>query len=247
MIDETTNPRYDGGNRLIDGLPPADRHQIVPHLTMMTAEEASSGILRAEPITAAYFPIDAVFSVLVELARGESYEVDTVGRSGLIGGELIFGTTAASRSVICQIGGTFAQMPRDAFEECLQNSGPFSLAVHHALLLQWYRAQQTIACNFAHSLVQRCARWALLTHEAIERDTFKFRAEYLSMMLGEQTHVVMEPMATLQAVGAIRYAEDTMTIVSGRALREAACECYTAPNEYAQRLAPRRDHKREAQ
>jgi len=235
-MNETTQLGYGGGNRLIDGLPPADRDEVVAHLSIMTAEEASGGISRGEPITAAYFPVDAVFSVLVELSPGDCYEVDSVGRAGLIGGELLFGAEFATRSVICQVAGRFAQMSRDALRDCVARTPSFANAVHRALLLQWYRAQQTVACNFAHSPVERCARWALLTYDAVGRAEFTFRAEYLAMMLGVHPHAVTEPMAALQAIGAVRYADDGLTIVSERRLREAACECYTAPVDLAQRL-----------
>jgi CRP-like cAMP-binding protein len=240
-MDAAPNARYEGGNRVIDDLPASDRSAVIEHLTMMTADEASAGIARGEPIAAVYFPIDAVFSVLVELSSGDCYEVDTVGRRGLIGGELLFGAEIASRSVICQVAGRFAQMPVDAFEQHLAKTPSFAAAVNRAVLLQSYRAQQTIACNFAHTLVERCARWTLLTHDAVGRAEFTFRAEYLAMMLGVQTHVVAEPMATLQAIGAVRFADDVVTVVSERSLRDVACECYVAPVEFAQRLdAPRR-------
>ena len=246
-MDESEQQRYPGGNRLIDGLPAADRERIVAHLTMMVGEEASAGISRGERITAVYFPIDAVFSILVELRGGDCYEADSVGREGLIGAELLLGADIASRSVICQVGGRFAQMPVDAFEQCVAEARPFGAAVHRALLLQSYRAQQTIACNFAHTLEERCARWALLTHDAIGQAQFPLRSEYLAMMLGVQTQVVTEPMESLQAIGAIRYAGGVVTIVSERRLRDAVCECYTAPIEFAQRVVEHRPVQREAQ
>jgi CRP-like cAMP-binding protein len=245
-MDATPNVRYDGGNRVIDGLPPADRDAVVEHLTMMTAEEASAGIGRGEPIAAVYFPVDAVFSVLVELSGGDCYEVDTIGRRGLIGGELLLGAEVASRSVICQVAGRFAQMPVEAFERHLAQMPSFTTVVHRAVLLQSYRAQQTIACNFAHTLIERCARWALLTHDAVGRNEFTFRAEYLAMMLGVPTHVVAEPMAALQAIRAVRFADDAVSIVSEARLRDAACECYAAPAEYAQRLETRPRVQRDA-
>jgi CRP-like cAMP-binding protein len=230
-MHDTTSERYDGGNRLIDDLPAADR-------------EASSGVSRGDRITAVYFPIDAVFSVLVELAGGDCYEVDTVGHGGLIGGEILLGVKVAPRSVICQVGGRCVQMPLDAFQHCLAEAPAFSASVHRALLVQWYRAQQTVACNFAHTPVERCARWASMTLDAIGRTEFTFRAEYLSMMLGMQTHLVAEPMATLETIGAISYADDYLHVVSQRRLREAACECYAAPAEYSRRLAVSHDGHR---
>jgi CRP-like cAMP-binding protein len=245
-MDETSPARYDGGNRLLDGIPPADRDEVIRHLTMMSAEEASGGISRGQRITAAYFPVDSVFSVLVELGGGDCYEADSIGREGLVGGELLFGADVASRSVICQAGGRFAQMPVEAFEQCVAQTPSFAAAVHRALLVQWYRAQQTIACNFAHTALERCARWTLLTHDAIGRPDFPLRAEYLAMMLGVQTHLVTEPMAALQAIGAIHYTGDAVTVTSKRRLLEAACECYTAPVEYLRRLEKRRPIQREA-
>jgi CRP-like cAMP-binding protein len=245
-MDETADAQYGGGNRIIDDLSAADRAEVIRHVTMMTAEEASAGISRGERIAAAYFPIDAVFSVLVELSGGECYEADSVGREGLIGGELLFGADVASRSVICQVGGRFAQMSADAFDRCVAHVPPFGAAVHRALLMQWYRAQQTIACNFAHTLVERCARWTLLTHDAIGRPEFPLRAEYLAMMLGVQPHVVTEPMGVLQSIGAIRHGDETVTVASERRLREAACECYIAPVEHAKRLASRKQRQRES-
>jgi len=244
-MDETPHARYSGGNRLIDGLPAAERNEVVRHLTMMTAEEASAGISRGERITAAYFPIDTVFSVLVELSGGDCFEADSVGHEGLIGGELLLGADIASRSVVCQVGGRFAQMPVDAFQRCVAEVPSFATEVKRGLLMQWYRAQQTIACNFAHTLVQRCARWTLLTNDAIGRPEFPLRPEYLAMMLGVQTHVVAEPMAVLQSIGAIRHGGGTVTVTSDRRLREAACECYTAPVEHVKRLGSRKPVQRE--
>ena len=245
-MDAAPNARYEGGNRVIDSLPPADRDKVVEHLAMMTAEEASAGISRGEPITAVYFPVDAGFSVLVELSGGDCYEVDTIGRGGLIGGEVVFGAEFASRSVICQVAGRFAQIPRDVFLQQLAQMPSFVTAVHEAMLLQTYRAQQTIACNFAHTLVERCARWILLTHDAIGRAEFTLRHEYLAMMLGVQTHVVAEPMAALQAIGAVSTDGEVVTVVSERELRDVSCECYVAPAEYARQLETPQQIRREA-
>lgn len=246
-MNDPTIERYEGGNSLLDGLAAEDQAAVMEHLTIMIAEEASGGLARGERITAVYFPIDAVFSVLVELSGGDCYEVDSVGRGGFIGGELVLGVDIATRSVICQIGGRFAQMPLQAFRDLLADRPAFAIAVHRAMLLQWYRAQQTIACNFAHSLVQRCARWTAMTLDATGRPDFPFRAEYVAMMLGVQTNVVAEPMAALEAIGAIRYAEDYVHVRSEHRLREAACECYNAPVAFAHSFGLRDEGQRRTQ
>ena len=235
-MDQGPQRRYEGGNRLIDGLEPADYDAVARSLTVMHAAEASTGISYGDPIGAVYFPMGALFSVLVEVDGGDCYEVDTVGRDGLVGGELLLGATLASRSVICQGGGSFAQMPVDAFEGQLAAAPAFRRAVGQALQLQWFRTQQTIACNFAHTLAERCARWILMNRDEAGTDEFPLRLEFLSMMVGVRPHLIAEPLAALQGIGAIRYADGVVRVLSEIGLREAVCECYTVPHHHARRL-----------
>ena len=237
LMDEIADVRYDGGNRLIDGLPAADRDDVIRHLTMMTAEEASGGISRGERYRGGVLPGRLGLLGPRRTGGGDCYEADSVGREGVIGGELLLGADVASRSVICQVGGRFAQMPAEAFLRCVGHMPSFAGTVHRALLMQWYRAQQTIACNFAHTLVERCARWTLLNHDAIGRAEFPLRAEYLAMMLGVQTHLVAEPMAVLQSIGAIRFDGDTVVIVSDLRLRSGVRVLHRAVDFAAPRRA----------
>lgn len=45
-------------------------------------------------------------------------------------------------------------------------------------------AQHT-ACNRRHPIVQRCARWLLMTHDRVETDQFQLTQEFLAQMLCE--------------------------------------------------------------
>jgi hypothetical protein len=54
-------------------------------------------------------------------------------------------------------------------------------------------------------------------------------------------------MRVLEAIGAIRDADGEVSVISERRLREAACECYTAPAQYSQRLETLRPIQREAE
>ena len=228
---------YEGGNRLLDGLSRTGRLGIVSNLAVLTAEEPSHGLARGEAVASVSFPIDAVFSVLVELHDGESYEVDTVGRSSLIGGEMLLGAPIAARSVICQLGGRFARMPVAAFSDAAERSTEFRTAVLRSLHLQWFRSQQTVACNFRHDFTERCARWILMTQDEVGRDAFHLRREYLSMMLGCAPAEIELPMQALETVGAIRYADEDVAVLSSGQLHEAACECFAATARYRRTIA----------
>jgi len=45
---------------------------------------------------------------------------------------------------------------------------------------------QSAACNQFHSLVQRCCRWLLMTHDRMQSNEFLLTQEFLAMMLGVQ-------------------------------------------------------------
>jgi CRP-like cAMP-binding protein len=217
---------YQCGNTILDRLSPVERESLLPKLIVYLEEEGTVLRARDQPIDAVHFPIDAVFSVIVELAQGNMYEVDVVGRGGAVGVELALGAQMSSRTVLCQAGGSVATLSRSEFKNALDRSPIFLAAVRESLRRQWFDSQQTVACNFAHTIEQRAARWILMTQDQIGRERFSMRAEFLSIMLGINVAKIREPLVVLEELGCIHYADDTLTVLSRKALDEVSCECY---------------------
>jgi len=217
---------YRGGNAILDRLAPDEREALLPQLSVCFEEEANVLHRLDQPIDAVHFPIDAVYSIIVELAQGQMYEVDVVGRVGVIGAEIAIGAQMASRTVLCQAAGRVARLPSDQFETALDRSRTFLGAVRESLRRQWFDSQQTVACNFAHPVEQRAARWILMTQDQIGHENFPMRAEFLSIMLGIPEAQVREPLAELVELGCIRYEAEQMTVLSRSALHANVCECY---------------------
>jgi CRP-like cAMP-binding protein len=221
-----TPEQYTGGNSVLDCLSEAERVRLLPGLRVALDEEASLLYQRNELIAAVAFPIDAIYSVVVELPDGDAFEVDLIGREGVAGAEISLGAPASARSVLCQAAGRVAHLPSDQFKAALTQSDPFLNAVRQSMRRQWFNSQQTVACNFAHTIVQRAARWILMTSEQLGRDEFSMRAEFLSIMLGVAPQLVREPLDVLAAVGSIRFADGRVTIISLQTLLDYACVCY---------------------
>ena len=217
---------YHGGNTILDRLDRSEREALLPHLHVFDEEESNVIRTRGQPIEAVYFPIDAVYSVVVELSQGHTYEVDVIGRGGVVGAELAIGAHRALRTVLCQAGGRVAQLPSEYFKETLTRDKSFFLSVSESLRRQWFDSQQTVACNFVHTLEQRAARWILMTQDQRGRDCFPMRREYLSIMLGLTPAKVGEPLAVLEQLDCIRYEDEHVTVTSREALHEYVCECY---------------------
>lgn len=224
---------YSGGNLILDRLTANERLALFPALTVRLEEEGSVLQTSDAPIETVTFPIDAVYSVVVELDRGQMYEVDVIGRGGAVGAELALGAHVASRNVLCQIAGRAAQISQTHFMLALDRSRTFLSSVREALRRQWFASQQTVACNFAHTVEQRTARWLLLTQDQVACDEFLLRPEVLSIMLGLQERLIHEPLSVLARLGCIRVEGPQITVLSHRTLEEYACECYQR-----QRTAP---------
>jgi CRP-like cAMP-binding protein len=221
-----TPEQYTGGNTILDCLSEAERALLLPGLRVALDDEASLLYQRNESIVAVAFPIDAIYSVVVELPDGDAFEVDLIGREGVAGAEIALGAPASARSVLCEAGGRVANLPSEQFKAALTQSDPFLDAVRQSMRRQWFNSQQTVACNFAHTIVQRAARWILMTADKLGRDEFPLRMEFLSIMLGVAPHLVREPLDVLAAVGGIRYIDGCLTIISLQTLLDYACVCY---------------------
>ncbi|GAC1578738.1 MAG: Crp/Fnr family transcriptional regulator [Candidatus Elarobacter sp.] len=224
---------YDGGNLLIDALPPSERARVIEQLTVFEPDVPDCVVARNERFRDVLFPIDAVFSITAELRRGEVYEVAAVGREGVIGAELALDMTVAPRSVMSQVGGRSARMTGAAFGRFYAENRAFSRGVHRHLIHRLFIAEQLIACNFAHDLTQRCARWILMFRDQVGRDDFSLREEFLGIMLAVSTREASRATRPLQNAGALRYENERVAIVDAAMLLEASCECYAAQRRYA--------------
>lgn len=233
MSADVAEGRYEGGNDILDRLAPDDREAVLSQLVVYFEEEGNVLRTRDRPIDTVHFPIDSVYSVVVELGRGQMYEVDAIGRSGAIGAELALGAQVASRTVLCQVAGRVAQVPTPQFMTALDRSRAFLMAVRESLRRQWFRSQQTVACNFSHTLEQRTARWILMTEDHVGKDCFSLRGEFLSIMLGISETEIRHPLSVLVELGCIQYEGAQLTVLSRSCLEEYACECYEV-----QRTAP---------
>jgi CRP-like cAMP-binding protein len=226
MDSRLTEGAYYGGNEILDRLSQREREALLPHLHVYHDDEANVLRTRDQPIDAVHFPIDAVYSVVVELSQGHTYEVDVIGRGGVVGAEIAIGAQRALRTVLCQAGGRVAQLPCHQFKDVLARNKTFLLAVRDSLRRQWFDSQQTVACNFVHTVEQRAARWILMTQDQSGRDHFPMRYEYLAIMLGIPQMKVHEPIGVLTQLDCIRYADEYVTVISREALRNYVCECY---------------------
>lgn len=217
---------YSFGNRVLDALPTFDLPELRNELQVVSLAAGQYTHVLGEPMDHVDFPIDAVLSVVATLENGDTVEVNTIGREGFVEAYAALDLVVAPRTSFCQVGGNVARMPIASFRRRMTNSAPFARLIYHNVSAMLFSAQQFVACNAKHALIQRCARWLLMTADRVGTARFPLTHDFLAIMLGVRRASVSEAAESLQRSGAIEYHRGKVTIASRASLEAAACECY---------------------
>lgn len=166
-------------------------------------------------------------------------EVATIGNEGMAGLPLFLGTDRSPGSCFSQVPGRALEMSAAGFQSVIQRNGHFAALLRlytQALMIQ---ISQGTACNSAHSIEQRCARWLLLTHDRVRKDEFLLTQEFLGQMLGVRRASVGAVAGALQKRRYIRYSRGRISILNRRGLESASCICYSIIRKEYDRLLSR--------
>jgi CRP-like cAMP-binding protein len=179
-----------------------------------------------EPADYVYFPTSGIISVLTVLESGMMIEFATVGREGTTGVPLFLGLVDSNMALISQVPGQALRMRAVDFVREIGRNPLLAAVLTRYSGLMLALVAQSAACNRAHHVDARCARWLLMTHDQAGGDTFPITQEFLAQMLGVSRPSVALSAAELQRAGLISYHRGHMEIVDRAALELAACECY---------------------
>ncbi len=219
---------FSSGNRVLDALPPLDLAGIEDDLEIVTLSAHQFTHSAGGTMHHVDFPIDAVLSVVATLANGDSVEVGTVGREGFVEADAALESTISSRTSFCQVKGRVGRMSVKRFDERMTASAPFARLMRHNVRATLFSAQQFVACNAKHSVLQRCARWLCMTADRVGSSQFTLTHDFLAIMLGVRRAGVSEAADALSRIGAIEYRRGLVTVLDKNLLEGAACECYQA-------------------
>ena len=223
-------------NRLLGALSRAELALLRPHLELVLLEQHETIFGLDHPINSVYFPETAVVSFVNTFENGGTVEVGTAGCEGMVGLPVFLGEPTSPVTVFTQIPGTAARMNAATFAALATAPGSLQgmmLRYTQAFLTQ---VSQTAACNAAHLVEQRCARWLLMTHDRVEGDDFPLTHEFLAFMLSVRRAGVTLAMRALQDAGLVHYTRGRVAVVDRAGLEGASCECYRVVNAHFARL-----------
>jgi CRP-like cAMP-binding protein len=117
-------------------------------------------------------------------------------------------------------------MSRAAFTWAMQSMPSFKGLMDDYVQAFLEQVMVSVACNGAHSLKQRLARWLLMMCDRSDDDALPITQSLLGEMLGVQRPTITNAMREFERAGLIAHGRQQVTILDRQGLTEASCECY---------------------
>ncbi|HUQ98166.1 MAG TPA: Crp/Fnr family transcriptional regulator [Gemmatimonadaceae bacterium] len=222
MFNLETNS--DEKNQILASLPADEYGLLSPRLETVDLKINDLVIAPNAPVRHVYFPHTALGSMVAN-PGGNMVEAASIGREGFIGLPALFGSTSTTTTVI-QIEGVAERMRVEDLLEMLPEMPALTSILRRYALSLFDQAAHSAACNRAHPIVERCAKWLMIIADRTGREQFKITHQYLATMLGVRRAGVTVAAGILQKAGAIQYARGQIRILDREKLKECACECY---------------------
>lgn len=227
------------GNQILAAMPEAELQRWLPQLELI---QMSLGQIIFEPgaeLEYAYFPLNAIVSLLYVMENGESAEIALVGNDGVLGITVLMGGNSTTMRAVVQSAGQGWRLPaRELLAEVERGGETLRLLLLYAQALLT-QMTQTAACNRHHTLSQQFCRWLLMSFDRLGGSEMVMTQQLIAKMLGVKSSEVTAAAITLQASGAIEYRDGRVRLLDRPTLQRASCECYEVVRQETDRLLPR--------
>lgn len=219
--------KYSSKNRLLAALPTSEYRRLLPKLETVSLSLKQRVYESLKTIDYVYFPLDGIISIVAFMNDGTGIEVATVGNEGMVGLPVFLGADKTPLVAFQQIPGESMRMESEVFTKEIQRNGPLTAILRLYTQTLIVQIAQGNACNRAHSIAQRCARWLLTTHDRVgRRQRFPITQEFLGQMLGVRRAGVSEVASALKKGKLIEYNRGIIHILNRKGLEKRTCECY---------------------
>jgi CRP-like cAMP-binding protein len=223
-------------NQILASLPFATRQRLLPLLELCPMPLGKVLYEAGARIEHAYFPTNALVSLLYVTVEGNSAEIALIGNEGVVGvAQFLGGTSSHTRAVVQSAGHAYRLSNHAVMAEFDRHTELMVQVLRYTQALMTQMAQ-TAVCNRHHSLEQQLCRWLLLSLDRISSDELVMTQELIANMLGVRREGVTAAAGKLQKLGIIKYSRGHIRVLDRNRLLGLSCECYRVVKLETERL-----------
>lgn len=223
------------GNIILRNLPRKECALLVSSLEFVRLRLRQVLHEAGDTIRSVYFLNQGIGSVLIVQPDGKSVEVGLIGREGFVGLPVIFGFKTSGLRIVTQADATAYRMDTQVLLKALPQCPVLQLQLQRYSMILGMQTTQLAACNRLHNVIERLARWLLMSRDRTDDNLMPLTHEFLGQMLGTRRAGVSEAAGYLQRAGTISYTRGSVTILNRAKLEQAACDCYEIIQEQRDR------------
>lgn len=231
-------------NELLAALSPEVQQRLCPLLELYPLPLGKVLYESGDTLHHAYFPTDAIISLLYDTEDGASAEFSIVGKDGFICIALLMGGSPTWRAVVQSPGFSFRLPAKDLMDEFNRHGELHRLLLRYSQTLITQIAQ-TAVCNRHHTLKQQLCRWLLMSLDRLPDTHVDMTQELIAHSLGVRREGVTEAAHKLQTLGLIIYRRGHITVLDRQGLERLCCECYQVVKTETNRLMHKKPKPRE--
>ena len=99
--------------------------------------------------------------------NGKTVEVGISGYEGITGVALLAGLKRTTHRAVIEVAGDGFRIRANVLREILRSAPQFHAIANRFAAVQALQIAQTAACNRLHQVIQRMARWLLMTDDRV--------------------------------------------------------------------------------
>ena len=213
-------------NNLLSVLRRDDLDLLLPHFRTLTTDANAVLYDHGQNVETVYFPRDSTLaSFMISTEDGAVVETMIVGREGAVGGIVSQGRLPAYSRTMVQHGGNFLTLPVSILDVAKQESRTLDNLFARYADCVLAQILQSTACNAAHNIEQRAAKWIVSAMERTNDNEVPLTQERLSSMLGVGRSYVSRVMARFKDDGILMTRRGHILIRDKERLEARSCRC----------------------
>jgi len=213
-------------NVLLRRMPPSVLHSVLSHGRHVHLTRDVSLYQEGRPIPAVYFPENAIITRDRTFANGQSVQIATVGREGILGLECVLGFDTSILTAACHTPGSAFRIAVEDFQLLFSKHIELQQACLHYSQGLINQLSVSRACSLEHSIEQRSALWLLLTSLRCDRNQFFLTQDSLAQILGVSRTRVSIATSKFARKELIKFSRGHITILDRDNLERTSCECF---------------------